>query len=453
MSVSDKILEKAKSSGIEELEVINVKKKILTVRITSSEIFEVKQNQEEKTGIRMIDKKRIASAQTTGNIDIGKIIERLRQSLSNIEPKFFWNALPSKTSQKTNVDKTYDKKLENITEREATEIAQEMINCTLHKKIDDVTGSLNIVSENFEVSNTNNLRKNDKATYISGVINADSSYGGELVSGIGHYCCRTLSTFSADRVGNDAKNMCVDSIAPKKIESGKYTVILEPYSVGELLAFVICPNFDLKTHSEKRSCFYGKIGEKIGINELELVDDPHVPDAIGSKTFDDEGISTRQNWLIKKGIFHNTYSDSYTSFKEGKTTTANASRGGSPLGRDSEPIPTPATHNLRIKKGNTSQEDMIKDTKRGILVGRLWYTYAVNPLKGDFSCTARSGIMLIENGEVKTPAKQIRIVDNIPRLLQKISDIGNNEKNIVQWASSSSISPSIKIEEIPAMAF
>ena len=44
---------------------------------------------------------------------------------------------------------------------------------------------------------------------------------------------------------------------------------------------------------------------------------------------------------------------------------------------------------------------MIKDTKHGLLIGRLWYTYAVNPIKGDFSCTARSGIRIIENGEVK----------------------------------------------------
>ena len=53
------------------------------------------------------------------------------------------------------------------------------------------------------------------------------------------------------------------------------------------------------------------------------------------------------------------------------------------------PIPISAPHNLRIDAGNSSQEDMIKDTKHGLLVGRLWYTYAVNPIKGDFSCTAR----------------------------------------------------------------
>jgi PmbA protein len=90
----------------------------------------------------------------------------------------------------------------------------------------------------------------------------------------------------------------------------------------------------------------------------------------------------------------------------------------------------------------------IKDTKHGLLVGRLWYTYAVNPIKGDFSCTARSGIRIIENGEITSPGKSVRIIHNLPRLLQNISAVGDNEKNVLQWASLPSITPSIKVEKI-----
>jgi PmbA protein len=95
---------------------------------------------------------------------------------------------------------------------------------------------------------------------------------------------------------------------------------------------------------------------------------------------------------------------------------------------------------------------MIKDTKHGLLVGRLWYTYAVNPIKGDFSCTARSGIRIIENGKIKNPGKSVRIIHNLPSLLQNISSIGNNEKNVLQWASLPSITPSIKVEKIKVIS-
>ena len=76
---------------------------------------------------------------------------------------------------------------------------------------------------------------------------------------------------------------------------------------------------------------------------------------------------------------------------------------GSPMGRDALPIPTPLPHNLRVKESGTKKEEIIEETKKGLIVGRLWYTYPVNPERGDFSCTARSGIRIIENGKIKNP--------------------------------------------------
>ena len=118
------------------------------------------------------------------------------------------------------------------------------------------------------------------------------------------------------------------------------------------------------------------------------------------------------------------------------------------MGRSSDPIPATSPHNLKVRPGNISQDDMIKDTKHGLLVGRLWYTYAVNPIKGDFSCTARSGIRMIEDGKIKNPGKSVRIIHSLPTMLKNISEIGNNQRNVIQWASLPSNTPSIKVENI-----
>ena len=91
---------------------------------------------------------------------------------------------------------------------------------------------------------------------------------------------------------------------------------------------------------------------------------------------------------------------------------------------------------------------MIKNTKKGLLVNRLWYTYAVNPIKGDFSCTARSGIQIIENGQITNPGKPVRIIHNLGTLLKNISEIGKNQRNVIQWASIPSITPAIKVENM-----
>ena len=448
MSALEKAIIHSKNIGIDECEVVVVKKNITTVRITDSEIVEIKQNFDKNYGIRIIHQKKITSIQTTNKENILDSIENGLKTTLKLRPREFWKGLPEK-KEFTQLEGTFDKKLKQISGSKATDIAQNMINSSENKKIDTITGSLNIVYENFELSNSNELNFNNESTYISGIINAESEHSTLPVSGIGHACGRTLSKFSPEQIGLDAKNMCIDSINPQKINSEKYSIIFDPYSVGELLAFVVAANFNFKTFKEKKSCFSNNFKNKISTEEFNLTDDPHIPEGIGTKSIDDEGIKTEKIKLIENGIFKNSFSNLYDSYKEGeKESSGNAIRMGSPMGRSAEPIPISAPHNLTITQGSSSQEDMIKDTKHGLLVGRLWYTYAVNPIKGDFSCTARSGIRIIENGKIKGPGKSVRIVHNLPTLLKNISDIGNDQRRVMQWASLPSITPSIKVEEI-----
>ena len=448
MSALEKAIIHSKNIGIDECEVVVVKKNITTVRITDSEIVEIKQNFDKNYGVRIIHQKKITSIQTTNKENILDSIEKGLKTTLKLKPREFWKGLPEK-KEFTQLEGTFDKKLKQISGSKATDIAQNMINSSENKKIDTITGSLNIVYENFELSNSNELNFNNESTYISGIINAESEHSTLPVSGIGHACGRTLSKFSPEQIGLDAKNMCIDSINPQKINSEKYSIIFEPYSVGELLAFVVAANFNFKTFKERKSCFSNNFKNKISTEEFNLTDDPHIPEGIGTKSIDDEGIKTEKIKLIENGIFKNSFSNLYDSYKEGeKESSGNAIRMGSPMGRSAEPIPISAPHNLTITQGSSSQEDMIKDTKHGLLVGRLWYTYAVNPIKGDFSCTARSGIRIIENGKIKGPGKSVRIVHNLPTLLKNISDIGNDQRRVMQWASLPSITPSIKVEGI-----
>ena len=448
MSALDRALTHSNNIGIDECEVVVVKKNITTVRITDSEIVEIKQNFDKNYGVRIIHQKKITSIQTTNKKNMLNSIENGLKTTLKLKPREFWKGLPEK-KEFTQLEGTFDKKLKQISGSKATDIAQNMINSSENKKIDTITGSLNIVYENFEFSNSNELNFNNESTYISGIINAESEHSTLPVSGIGHACGRTLSKFSPEQIGLDAKNMCIDAINPQKINSEKYSIIFEPYSVGELLAFVVAANFNFKTFKERKSCFSNNFKNKISTEEFNLTDDPHIPEGIGTKSIDDEGIKTEKIKLIENGIFKNSFSNLYDSYKEGeKESSGNAIRMGSPMGRSAEPIPISAPHNLTITQGSSSQEDMIKDTKHGLLVGRLWYTYAVNPIKGDFSCTARSGIRIIENGKIKGPGKSVRIVHNLPTLLKNISDIGNDQRRVMQWASLPSITPSIKVEEI-----
>jgi len=449
LSALEKALSHSNKIGIDECDIVRVKKKITTVRITDSEITEIKQNFDESYGIRLVHDKKITSTITTNREEIEKTIDNAFSVLSNLKSREFWKGLPYKVNHRE-LEGTFDERLDQISGSKSMDIAQSMINSSANDKINTITGSLNIVSENFELLNSNGLNFKDRATYISGILNAESEQGEIPVSGIGHASGRTLSNFSTEQIGIDAKTMCLESINPQKVNSDSYSIIFEPYSVGELLAFVVAANFNFKTFSEKKSCFSNNFEKEIGVEQLNLVDDPHIPEGIGTKSVDDEGIETRKKNLIEKGIFKNTYSNLFDSYKLEKESTGNASRPGSPMGRSAEPIPISAPHNLKVIPGDQSQEEMIKETKHGLLVGRLWYTYAVNPIRGDFSCTARSGIRIIENGEIVGPGRSVRIIHNLPEMMKNISAIGDNQRNVIQWASLPSIAPSIKAENISA---
>jgi len=448
LSALDKAVTHSKNKGIDEFEIIAIKKNITTVRITDSEIVEIKQNFDKNYGARLIHQKKITSLQTTNIENITDIIDEGLETTIKLKPRKFWKGLPQK-KENIRIEGTFDKKLKHISGSNATDIAQNMINSSENKKIDTITGSLNIVYEDFELNNSNGLNFNNESTYISGIINAETEHSITPVSGIGHACGRTLSNFSPEQIGIDAKNMCINSINPQKINSDEYTIIFDPYSVGELLAFVIAGNFNFKTFKEKKSCFSNNFKNKIATEEFNLTDNPHIPEGIGTKSIDDEGTKTEKIKLIENGIFKNIFSNLYDSYKEGEEkSSGNAIRMGSPMGRSADPIPISAPHNLVITAGSSSQEDMIRETKHGLLVGRLWYTYAVNPIKGDFSCTARSGIQIIENGEVIGSGRSVRIVHNLTNLLNNISDIGKDQIRVMQWASLPSITPSIKVENI-----
>lgn len=445
MSVCNDVISYARKANVDECESILCSKKIITIRITDSEIAEIKENHEKSLGIRLIHKKRISCAQTT-TLEPNKIVDDALKSAKNITERKFWKTLPSDSTYVA-LEKVNDPRLWKMTAVDISDIAQEMINSTQNQKITNISGSLNVVCEEFEIANTNELQRRDVATYISGIINADSDIGSFPVSGIGQASSRMLSDFRPENIGRDASEMCARSINPQTADSGITNIVFEPLAVGELLAFVFASNFSLKIYSENRSCFSEKIGNSIAGECFDLIDDPHMPNGLGSKSFDDEGVSTKPTHYIRNGVFEKTYSDLYNAYKEGTESSGNASRLGSPLGRSSDPVPVSAPHNLTIR-GNVKRDDIIKDTKNGLLVSRLWYTYPVNPIRGDFSCTARSGIWVISNGQIKAPAKSVRIIHNLPRLLQQISAVADNERAVLPWASMPVTAPTIRCDGV-----
>ncbi len=439
--------------NLDEAEAYALEKEIITIRIVNSKIFESKGIIDRGLALRVVKSKAIGSVSTTTLTpeSLRKILKTASANAKIRGPAEHWTSLPQQSRAKP-IPKCWDKNLAELAVEEAVNVALKMLDSTTNfsSKISDVSGSLNVVRESVIITNSHGLDVEDKGTYMIGTITAEAKDGADTSSGVGFSGSRTLTDFNSNQIGVESADMAVKSLGAKKIGEDKYSIILTPFAISDLLAFVFASHFISKVYQDKISCFYGKQGQKIADENLTVYDDPLIEGALGSKSFDDEGVPTSKIPLIENGVFKKLLYDTFYASKDKVQTTGNALREGGPIGRSYDPFPFPGPHNISVKPGDYEEDELIKETRRGILVSRIWYTYPINPEKGDFSTTARSGNFLIENGEVKHPVGMMRIFDNLPRWLNNIGGICKEARQSMQWHALPTIAPMIKFENVNA---
>ncbi|MFP6641129.1 MAG: metallopeptidase TldD-related protein, partial [Myxococcota bacterium] len=164
----------------------------------------------------------------------------------------------------------------------------------------------------------------------------------------------------------------------------------------------------------KSSFLADRMGHQVASNAITIIDDGRLPQGLGSKPFDGEGLATRRNVLVHDGVLESWLLDSYSARKLGLNSTGNASRGAS-----SGPGVSPT--NLWIEPGQGSLDDLIEDTGQGLLVTDLM-GMGFNPTTGDYSQGARG--FWIEEGELAFPVEEITIASNLGTMLTDIDAVG-----------------------------
>ncbi|MEM1942350.1 MAG: TldD/PmbA family protein [Candidatus Nitrosocaldus sp.] len=452
-------VDKAIAMGADEAEAYMLDKEIVTVRFARSRIVEAKGIRDRGLALRVVKDKSISGVSTSliDDKSIEKVAGYAISSAGMMHAKGEWQGLPTRYIPKGMLENGYDPAIEALSVDDSVRIAYTMLESATARAdaVDSlsVSGALHVVKEHVCIANSNGLELSDKATYIVGNVNADleqdsSSVYEKRVSGVGFRASRMLNSFSADAIGREAAEMAMNSKGASKAEEGEYSIIFEPYALGELLSFVFAYNFNAKAYQDGRSCFHGRMNERIAVDGFSLADEPRREDALGSKVFDDEGVETYNKYVVEDGVFKGIIYDTFYSSKDDAKSTGNAVRAGYPVGRGLVALPYPSFHNIVVKEGNYSMDEMIKDTRRGLIVSRLWYTYPVNPEQGDFSCTARSGVFEVSNGEIIGARRMVRIIDNLKRLMLNISAIGKESKQILQWHAIPCITPSIRVDRV-----
>jgi predicted Zn-dependent protease len=224
---------------------------------------------------------------------------------------------------------------------------------------------------------------------------------------------RDWNTVDPAAVGRIAAQKAVASRNPVAIEPGRYTAVLEPQAVTDLVP-LLGGALNARTADEGRSPFSKpgggtRIGEKVMDERVTLYSDPGDPMLLG-QPFDQEGLPLRRIVWIEKGILRNLAYSRFWAQKQGKEPTGNALAGG-----------------LAMSGGPRTTEEIIAGCERGILVTHFFYIRSLEPRTVLQTGLTRDGTFLIEKGKITKALKNFRWNESPLLMLNRLEDIGRPE--------------------------
>ena len=205
-------------------------------------------------------------------------------------------------------------------------------------------------------------------------------------------------------IGKKALERTLRKIGPKKIHSGKYTMIVENRAAGNLLGpfFSALNGYDIY---QKQSFLAGSQGKTVASSVMTITDDPSIPSAPGSRLFDEEGFASGKRVIVDSGVLQSYYIDNYYGRKLGMKPTSGS------------------TSNVVFKLGTRDAAAMTGSMKKGIVVTGF-NGGNCNGSTGDFSYGIDG--FLVEGGKIIHPVNEMNITGNMKQFWLNLIEAGND---------------------------
>jgi len=211
-------------------------------------------------------------------------------------------------------------------------------------------------------------------------------------------------------LARSAARKAAGSRDPRELPAGRYTVILEPAAVLDLVGQMFA-DFSGTAIRDGRSFLNDRIGKKLFGENITVYDDAAHHLQSGA-AFDAEGVPRRRLILVEDGVVREIAYCRQAAALAGVAPTGH----GFPLPNDTGEAPM----NIVIAGGDTSVEEMVAATERGILVTRLWYIREVDPYEKIFTGMTRDGTFLVEGGQVTSGVRNFRFNVGLMEMLSNV---------------------------------
>jgi PmbA protein len=211
----------------------------------------------------------------------------------------------------------------------------------------------------------------------------------------------------AEAIGRESARRTIARLGPRKLSTRRAPVLFVPEIARGLIGHFLSA---IRGSSQYRqsSFLLNSVGQQVFPAGFSIAERPHIPKAMGSAPFDDEGVATHDRELVADGILTGYILSSYSARKLGLNTTGNA--GGA--------------HNLLVAPNLAGgMEASLSRLGTGLLVTELM-GQGINMVTGDYSRGAAG--FWVENGSVQYPVAEITIAGNLRDMLKGIASVGDD---------------------------
>jgi PmbA protein len=399
-----------------------------SISFENDKLKSAESSQSTSMSVKVVVNGKIGSSHTTDIHDIDGVVERALEAAEFGSPAHFDFPGPQKGPDV----KVYDDAVQAVKKGEMVRIGEEMMGLVKDYNIDIlVSAGVNKGVGTTEFANSAGIAYTTQSTSFGVGVEGQLIRGTDILwagHGLG------LKKREVDHREMARKSVALfrmaENIAP--VRSGQMPVIFAPEGMRVLL-LALSLGVDGKNVFLGSSPLAGKLGGKIADERFSITDNPLIDYAGGSSTYDGEGVPHQATPLIENGVLRNFLYDLNTAGRAGAKTTGNGV-GCSPT-------------NLVVNEGTTSYEDMVKQTKEGLLVHSVLGLGQGNPISGEFSVNLHVAYK-IENGEVVGRVKDVMLAGNTYTALKNIMAIGDT----AEWAGGTLLTPPIQIANLSIVA-
>jgi predicted Zn-dependent protease len=219
-----------------------------------------------------------------------------------------------------------------------------------------------------------------------------------------------------------AAKKALDSAHPAEILAGKYTVILEPAAVLDIVGFMFW-DYSGVALLDQRSFLTGRIGGKLFGENITIWDDVAHPLQTGSP-FDGEGMRRLRVPLVESGVVERVVYARATAERMKRSEFRDQVGPIEPTGHGfalpNEMGEMPLNIVFAPPQNPQTLAQMIASTERGVLVTRLWYIREVDPYEKIVTGMTRDGTFLVENGRVRQGVRNFRFNESLIHMLSNV---------------------------------